>query len=294
MKKKVIELFNVELKAINTEKFTLDAIFSSNKTDRHGDVVQQNFDLKNFKKNPVILNSHSYGDATEVIGKASRVSVKEGALQGTIEFAVKENPKAKIIFDLYAGGFLNAFSIGFIPLDMNAKGEISKSELLEVSAVSVPANAMALAKAKGINIEKLYEENNEVDEVEDNEANTEAETGDEDGSEEREEDNKTEESEEQIEGNNESENIDEEKEDEADSNDSEDRGTESDEEVEQTVEVKTLTVQEKKQLVLNKIVKSISILGELNSKVATPEKVRAKNMRLINKAIRNLIKEKKV
>lgn len=161
MKKKKYRKFQVDVKEVNKENFTLEAVFSTENQDRHREVVKQNFDLKQFKANPVLLNSHNYDDATEVIGKIQPIAVKDGKLQGKIKFAVSENPKAKIIFDLYAGGFLNAFSIGFIPLEFNEKDSfiIDKSELLEVSAVSVPANAYALAKSKGINVEELGEEN---------------------------------------------------------------------------------------------------------------------------------------
>lgn len=153
----------VEVKSIDKEAGTLEAIFSTQDTDRHGDVVlQDGWDLTNFKKNPVILNSHNYGDAAEVIGKASNVRVEAKKLQGKITFAVNENPKAKVIFDLYAGGFLNAFSVGFIvqKFKENKDGStdwftIEESELLEVSAVSVPANARALAKEKGIDTDVL-------------------------------------------------------------------------------------------------------------------------------------------
>lgn len=157
MKKRYLR-FPIQVKEVNTENFTLEAIFSTDDTDRHGDVVLQNFDLKQFKKNPVVLNSHDYSDASQVIGRIQPISVKDGALQGKVKFAVNENPKAKIIFDLYAGGYLNAFSIGFIPLEFDEKNNISKSELLEVSAVSVPANAMALAKSKGIDVDGLDED----------------------------------------------------------------------------------------------------------------------------------------
>lgn len=170
LKQKQIKQFAVEIKGADVEKATLEAIFSTNNKDRHGDVVEQNWDLKNFKKNPVVLNSHKYGDASEVIGKVEKAAVVDGKLQGKIKFAVNENPKAKIIFDLYANGFLNAFSVGFIPLEFDEKkGAITKSELLELSAVSVPANAMALAKAQGINIDQLYGKSNDGDDEEDDE-----------------------------------------------------------------------------------------------------------------------------
>lgn len=169
MKEKQYLKLNIQLKGVDEERKSLRAVFSTPDVDRHGDVVVQNWDLNNYNQNPVILNSHSYHDATEVIGKAENVGLVNGKLEGDIIFAVDENPKAKIIFDLYKGKFLSAFSVGFIPLDFNERGEISKAELLEVSAVAVPANAMALAKAKGIEVEDAgleIEEKSEEEEPE--------------------------------------------------------------------------------------------------------------------------------
>ena len=66
----------VEVKSIDKDMGTLEAIFSTQDVDRHGDIVlQDGWDISMFKKNPVILNSHNYGDAAEVIGKASNVKV---------------------------------------------------------------------------------------------------------------------------------------------------------------------------------------------------------------------------
>lgn len=156
MSKKLYETINIKIKGVDEETSTLEAVFSTEDEDRHGDIVRQNWDLKQFKKNPVILNSHNYWSATDVIGKAEKIGVKGGQLEGKIKFAVEENPIAKIIFDLYKNGFLNAFSVGFIPKEFSDKGEILKSELLEISAVSVPANAYALAKSAGIDLKPLF------------------------------------------------------------------------------------------------------------------------------------------
>lgn len=154
--KKLYENLNIRIKGVDEDNATLEAVFSTEDEDRHGDIVRQNWDLKQFKKNPVILNSHNYWSATDVIGKAEKIGIKNGQLEGKIKFAVEENPIAKIIFDLYKGGFLSAFSVGFIPKEFSDKGEILKSELLEISAVSVPANAYALAKSAGIDIKPLF------------------------------------------------------------------------------------------------------------------------------------------
>lgn len=124
---------------------SLWAVMSTNDLDRHGEKVSQNWNLENFLNNPIVLNGHQYNDTTETIGRIDVLLQKDSSLEGKIRFAVEENPKAKIIYDLYKGGFLNAFSVGFIP------GE-EENELLELSAVTIPANALALAKAKGIDV----------------------------------------------------------------------------------------------------------------------------------------------
>lgn len=303
MSEQIKKLFNIEKKSVDIDNASLEAVFSTSNEDRHGDVVVQNWDLKAFKKNPVILNSHTYGDATEVIGKAEKVAIKDGKLEGRIKFAVNENPKAKIIFDLYANGFLNAFSVGFIPLEFGKKGEIIRSELLEVSAVAVPANAMALAKAKGIDVEQLYEETKEDSEIdgdtkgdeaeEDKQPADEGDEGEQDGEKDTEPDILDDEVE-----------KDDEEVAEVEDDNSEDMGGESKPEVgedEALPEVEDSKDEEpevaeqvvdKQVLLLNLIVKAVKGLGEV-TKVETPaERVRAQKKLLINKAIRELFKEK--
>ena len=134
---------------------TLWVTMSTDDMDRHGEEVSQNWNLESFLGNPVVLNGHQYNDTTEAIGRVDVLIQKEHSLEGKIRFAVEENPKANIIFDLYKGGFLNAFSVGFIP------GE-EENELLELSAVTVPANALALAKAKGVDVGEMEADYSEL------------------------------------------------------------------------------------------------------------------------------------
>jgi HK97 family phage prohead protease len=168
--KKAITSMPIMVKAIDKENYRLTMVASTQDVDRHGDTVMQSgWDLKPYLKNPVILNSHNYYDATEVIARAENTRVegkgKKAKLIQEWVFAVNENPKAKIIFDLYAGKFLHASSVGFIPRKFaeNPDGSrnwyvIEEAELLEVSAVSVPANSAAtLAKSLGIDVAKLKE-----------------------------------------------------------------------------------------------------------------------------------------
>lgn len=130
------------------------AIFSTANKDRHGDIVEQNWDLKSFKANPVYLDSHNYSSIERIIGKVEKIRVKDNKLIGDILFATN-SPLGKLAYDLAQDGFLNTSSVGFIPLQFDEKFErILKSELLEISGVSVPANSDAL-------YEKLYDTSEE-------------------------------------------------------------------------------------------------------------------------------------
>lgn len=138
---------------IKKEDEEYKVVFSTDAEDRHGDVVKQNFDLKYFKKNPVLLDSHNYGSIEHIIGKVTKISTNPN-LAGNIEFATM-NPKGALAQAMADAGYINATSIGFIPKEFDEKGNITKSELLEISVVSVPANAQAL-------FEKTVEEVEEI------------------------------------------------------------------------------------------------------------------------------------
>jgi len=142
--------FNTE--SVNDDAKTIDFVLSTNDVDRENEVVNQDWKLDGFMENPVVLNSHHYEDATEAIGKIVELTQKPDVLEGRVKFAVNENPKAKTIYELYKGGFLNAVSVSF------AEAEEKLNELLEVSAVTVPANMAATAKSKGIDLEPIEKE----------------------------------------------------------------------------------------------------------------------------------------
>lgn len=132
-------------------------IMSNATEDRHGDIVEQNWDLKAFKKNPVFLDSHNYSSIEHIIGKVHNVKVKDKALQGDVEFML-DNPKGLLGYKMAKGGFLNATSVGFIPKEFDDKGRIIKSELLEDSAVSVPALSSALFEKTVKEVDEALEE----------------------------------------------------------------------------------------------------------------------------------------
>lgn len=119
---------------------------STSSVDRQGDVIDQNgWELDNYKKNPVMLWAHDYSSLP--VAKVSEITVDARGLVASYEFASADgNPMAAQIKELVDGGFINAVSVGFIPKERNGS-VISKSELLEISFVPVPANQDALTLA---------------------------------------------------------------------------------------------------------------------------------------------------
>ena len=156
---RIRKVFTGEIKDINEKDNTLVSFVSTGAVDRMGDIIQpEGIDLKNYRKNPVVLWAHDYN--TPPIGKSVWIKKQDGGVISKMQFA--NTAFAQEIFQLYKEGFLKAFSIGFIPIEsepMDGKdnGFMSprrylKTEMLEYSAVPVPANpeALAMAMKKGL------------------------------------------------------------------------------------------------------------------------------------------------
>jgi len=127
-----------EISEKKEDSFT--AVASTDTEDRQGErVMVEGWQLKNFKENPILLFMH---DHTKPIGKATRVWIDKASgksklmFKGMISTATDVGRAAK---QLMEEGILNSFSVGFRPLEMDGN-MITKSELYEISLVSVPAN----------------------------------------------------------------------------------------------------------------------------------------------------------
>lgn len=138
---------------------------STSQKDRHGTIVSPTgIQTDSFLKNPVFLWSHKSGgplqscDPEDVIGRVTSLSVSDAGLEIEVEFAAVElNPKADRCLSLVKAGFLNAVSIGFIPVESHSDGDAiihDKIELLEISLVVVGSNSDALALRQLISISK--------------------------------------------------------------------------------------------------------------------------------------------
>lgn len=149
---KKIKQFNWQVKVLNEQERTIEMVGSTESFDRYNDrMTMVGAKLDNYKKNPVILANHNYGysEKPSVIGRALDVHVEGNKLIFIIQFAETDN--AKDWWYLYSKGFMNASSIGFIPLKYtpNDQGgyDFLEWELLELSLVAVPANQEALQRA---------------------------------------------------------------------------------------------------------------------------------------------------
>jgi len=156
---KIIE--DCEVKKVGERQYEFTA--STSDVDRDGEVIEAGgWDLKSFKKNPVVLWAHNhYGPP---IGKALWIKADEKGLIAKTQFAPDDFSQQ--IFDLFKGGFMKAFSVGFIPKEWTdgdgsktPRRTYNKSELLEYSAVPVPANpnALVMALEKGVITEETKE-----------------------------------------------------------------------------------------------------------------------------------------
>jgi hypothetical protein len=160
---------------------TLDFISSTATLDRYHEIIEPaGWRLDSYRRNPVFQNAHNYGDILFTLGKALITEIRtlpreapnslstpnsqpSTVLFQRIQFATDVNPIARIAYGLYKGAFLNAVSVGFVPIrwedaapsrscarqsaanDSPCRRKYLEQELLEVSAVAIPANPDALA-----------------------------------------------------------------------------------------------------------------------------------------------------
>ena len=159
--------FVTKIEESNEEERTITFVLSTESEDRDGDIIKADgWIVDNYLKNPVVLFAHKYDELP--VARAEKVWVEDGKLKATARFASeKENPLAENVYQLYKNGYMNAVSVGFIPVEFEEKDEgyeFTKQELLEFSCVPVPANPEALISlaVKGMKKEKKAKETKEA------------------------------------------------------------------------------------------------------------------------------------
>jgi len=118
--------------------------------DRDNEILTlSGWDIKQYKKNPVVLYAHNYRDLPIAKAKTIKISKDDGMVVKAQFPTAEEHSFADTVYKLYKAGYMNTVSVGFIPKEFD-RGEngkptkITKKEMLEFSAVPVPANPNAI------------------------------------------------------------------------------------------------------------------------------------------------------
>ncbi len=148
-------------------KQKISFVASTDRADRYGDVInQEGWNLDAYRSNPIILLNHNANALP--IGRGE-VEVKDGQLLIDVFFD-KDDELAQRVERKARNGFMNAVSVGFNPIEQVSRAELpkdhpayvergggnyfNKSELLEVSIVTIPANSEATTMSAK-NIDRL-------------------------------------------------------------------------------------------------------------------------------------------
>ena len=162
---KALKVEKVDSDQPSSEGVVLSYIASTSAEDRYGDIVSQNWELDNYKQNPIVLLNHNSQELPIARGS---VDVVDGQLLIDVTFDMAD-PKAAEVARKAKDGFLNAVSVGFNPLQMISRSDLpadhfahgdrgnfyQSSELLEVSIVTIPANGQATAAKSRSALEDL-------------------------------------------------------------------------------------------------------------------------------------------
>jgi len=137
----------------------LDFVIVDDSVNRYGyRILVEGINLDGFLKNPVCPLQHNTYDVS--VGRWKNLKVEGGRLTGTLEFDGDDESAVKL-YNKYKKGYMNAVSLAIIPIEESddpmylLPGQkyptVTKSELLEVSLVTVPGqkNAVRLVKPDG-------------------------------------------------------------------------------------------------------------------------------------------------
>lgn len=160
---KIYKSYCGKSESYNAEERSIISTITTKSVDRYGDVVTPSgANLENYRKNSVVLLNHQMNSLP--IGKNVWIKENEDGLVAKTVFA--KTQIAEDVMGLYRDGFMNAFSIGFLPVkyDNSIDGGMifNEWELLEYSCVTVPANPEAISlMMKSIKSEELKDQFNE-------------------------------------------------------------------------------------------------------------------------------------
>ncbi len=155
-----------EPKSIDIDKRQVRVVMSDESVDSDGEVtVQKGIDFKRFKKNPIVLKNHDMGSPFtgtppgDPIGKVIEIDKFDDRTEAVVQFATADaNPEGEKMLHLVAEGIVKTVSVGMQVLEQKEKkleealggaiiNYLTKTRLIELSFVNVPANENATIKS---------------------------------------------------------------------------------------------------------------------------------------------------
>jgi HK97 family phage prohead protease len=130
-----------------------ETVVSNSNEDRYFEkILVEGIDLKQIKKNPVVLWGHDYRGLP--IGKITKIWVEDGNLMARIQLAIEKYDFAKQVYDLILEGAINAVSLGGqVKKWSEDYSTIEQLELYEVSVVPVGAHRDALITERSMGVD---------------------------------------------------------------------------------------------------------------------------------------------
>lgn len=152
------------------DDLSIDFVICDNTVNRYGwRLLVEGIDLTNFNKNPVACKQHNMWEAP--IGKWSDLRVDNSRLIGKLHFDPSDDDSVELYWK-YKDGFMSAVSLSIAPTETSTDPSVmipgqkyetvTKSELLEISTVTVPGqgNAVKLCYPNGSEYKLSLIENN--------------------------------------------------------------------------------------------------------------------------------------
>ena len=166
----IYKTYRAEIKAVDEEEGIIDMLIplSTASVDRDSEVIEPNAFKKSlpaFRKHPILVSSHNYGDLRKILGEWKRVEVVESGLGGSPQYYINQgNDEADWAFKLASKG-MAAFSVAVIPKvwedgdgDKTPKRTYKEVELLEISQVVIPSNREAIQNIRSKSVDPVINE----------------------------------------------------------------------------------------------------------------------------------------
>lgn len=146
------------VKADTGQDGTTTVIASTPTADRMDDICAPDWQIERFMANPICAWSHDY--SIPPVGKVIGLTLEGDTLVARIKWDDSDaNPLGQTVAHQYREGFMSAVSVGFAPGKSTPRNQFKRddprfaergtvfteNELLEISAVAIPANAECVA-----------------------------------------------------------------------------------------------------------------------------------------------------